>query len=104
MKKKEDQRKERVKRKKMRGRKKMQVREKVQKPHSAEPCCGRRDEKLHAVVARGRFGHENADMAAASNHFWKLGCGRSAQDCGAKHMLKSQEVTNTAASAHLCAR
>ena len=105
-KKKEDQRRERV-----RG-KKMQVREKVQKSQfpmffqwfvapegrksrlakaaGAEPSGQMKDEKLHAVVARSTFGSQNAHNTSCSDHFWKLRCRKSARRCGAKHISKSK--------------
>ena len=104
-KKKEDQRRERV-----RG-KKMQVREKVQKSQftmffqwfvapegrksrlakaaGAEPSGQMRNEKLHAVVARSTFGSQNAHNTSCSDHFWKLRRRKSARRCGAKHISKS---------------
>ena len=96
----EDQRRERVRRKKM------QVREKVEKSGStmffqwfvapggsksrlakaagAEPSGQMRDEKLHAVVARSTFRSQNVQNVSCSDHFWKLGCRKSARGCGAK--------------------
>ena len=39
------------------------------KAAGAEVACQVRDEKLHAVVARSRFGSENAQSTSASEHF-----------------------------------
>ena len=47
-------------------------------------------EKVHAVVARSRFGSGNVQNTAFSEHFWNLRCGKSARRCGAKHMSKSK--------------
>ena len=47
-----------------------------------------RDEKLHAVVARGTFPSQNVQNTPFSDHFWKLRCGKSARRCGAKHISK----------------
>ena len=107
----EDQRRERVRRKKM------QVREKVEKSGStmffqwfvapdgrkvgslkrrgAEPSGQMRDEKLHAVVARSTFRSQNVQNISCSDHFWKLGCRKSARGCGAKHISKSKCTKHT---------
>ena len=47
-----------------------------------------RDEKLHAVVARSTFASQNVQSTWVSEHFWKLGCRKSARRCGAKHISK----------------
>ena len=81
-------------------RKKMQVREKVGKTRNtvfpmicgsggsksrlakaagAEPAGQMRDEKLHAVVARSTFRSQNVESTPASDHFWKLRCGKNAR-------------------------
>ena len=86
------------------------------KAAGAEPAGQRRDEKLHAVVARSTFpshkctkhtrcgpllaremskkckplwreAHCEVKMSA-SDHFWKLRCRKSARRCGAKHISK----------------
>ena len=107
----EDQRRERVRRKKM------QVREKVEKSGStmffqwfvapdgrkvgslkrrgAEPSGQMRDEKLHAGVARSTFRSQNVQNISCSDHFWKLGCRKSARGCGAKHISKSKCTKHT---------
>ena len=46
--------------------------------------------KLHAVVARSRFGSQNVQSTPWSDHFWKLRCRKSARRCGAKHISKSK--------------
>ena len=53
------------------------------KAAGAEPAGQRRDEKLHAVVARS---------TSFSDHFWKLRCQKSARRCGAKHISKSKRT------------
>ena len=58
------------------------------KAAGAEPCDEMRDEKLHAVVARGTCPSETAQNTACSDHFWKLRGRKSAHRCGAKHMSK----------------
>ena len=60
------------------------------KTAGAEPCGQMRDEKLHAVVARGTFPSQNVQSTPGSEHFWKLRCPKSAHRCGAKHMSKSK--------------
>ena len=44
------------------------------KAAGAEPAGQRRDEKLHAVVARSTFPSQNAQNTPRSDHFWKLRC------------------------------
>ena len=65
------------------------------KAAGAEPAGQRRDEKLHAVVARSTFPSENAQNTPLSDHFWKLQCRKSARRCGAKHISKSKCTKHT---------
>jgi hypothetical protein len=51
-----------------------------------------REEKLHAVVARSTFASQNVQNTWVSEHFWKLGCRKSARRCGAKHVSKSKRT------------
>ena len=60
------------------------------KATGAEPAGHMRDEKLHAVVARGKFRSQNVQNTPTSDHFWKLRCRKSARRCGAKHISKSK--------------
>ena len=60
------------------------------KAAGAEPAGQRRDEKLHAVVARSTFPSENVQNTPFSDHFWKLRRRKSARRCGAKHISKSK--------------
>ena len=60
------------------------------KAAGAEPAGQIRDEKLHAVVARSTFPSQNAQNTPGPDHFWKLGCRKSARRCGAKHISKSK--------------
>ena len=60
------------------------------KAAGAEPAGQRRDEKLHAVVARSTFPSENVQNTSAPDHFWKLRCQKSARRCGTKHISKSK--------------
>ena len=62
------------------------------KAAGAEPAGQRRDEQLHAVVARSTFPSENVPF---SDHFWKLRCRKSARRCGAKHISKSKCTKHT---------
>ena len=41
------------------------------KAAGAEPAGQRRDEKLHAIVARSTFPSENVQNTPFSDHFWK---------------------------------
>ena len=52
-------------------------------------------EKVDAVVARSTFPSQNAQNPAASEHFWKLRCRKSARRCGAKQMSKSKCTKHT---------
>ena len=65
------------------------------KAAGAEPAGERRDEKLHAVVARSIFPSQNGQNTWCSEHFWKLRCPKSARRFGAKHMLKSKCTKHT---------
>ena len=44
------------------------------KAAGAEPAGQRRDEKLHAVVARSTFPSQNVQNTPRWDHFWKLRC------------------------------
>ena len=65
------------------------------KAAGAEPAGQRRDEKLHAVVARSTFPSQNVQSTPASDHFWKLRCRKSARST-----FRSQNVKSTPASDH----
>ena len=65
------------------------------KAAGAEPAGQRRDEKLHAVVARSTFRSEKVQNTSASDHFWKLRCWKNARRCGAKHISKSKCTKHT---------
>ena len=67
------------------------------KAAGAEPCGQMRDEKLHAVVVRSTFSSQNVQSTPASDHFWKLRCGKSARRC-ARSTFPSQIVKNTRGS------
>ena len=61
------------------------------KAAGAEPAGQRRDEKLHAVVARRTFRSQNVNTRG-SDHFWRFRCRKSARRCGAKHISKSKSI------------
>ena len=65
------------------------------KAAGAEPAGQRRDEKLHAVVARSTFPSQNVQNTSAPDHFWKLRCRKIARRCGAKHISKSKRTKHT---------
>ena len=65
------------------------------KAAGAEPAGQMREEKLHAVVARSTFASQNVQNTWVSEHFWKLGCRKSARRCGAKHISKSKCTKHT---------
>ena len=58
------------------------------KAAGAEPAGQRRDEKLHAVVARSTFPSQNVKNTRGADHFWHLRRRKSARRCGAKHISK----------------
>ena len=60
------------------------------KAAGAEPSGQMRDEKLHAIAAQNTLPSQNAQSASLSEHFWKLGCSKSARHCGAKQISKSK--------------
>jgi len=62
------------------------------KAAGAEPAGQRRDEKLHAVVARSTFRSQHVQNTPAPDHFWKLRCRKSARRCGVKHISKSKRT------------
>ena len=53
-------------------------------PHVRATFGGSDVEKVHAVVARSTSRSQNAQNTAASDHFWKLRCRKSARRCGVK--------------------
>ena len=40
----------------------------------AEPCRQRRNENLHAAVARSSFSSQNVQNTSVLEHFWRFGC------------------------------
>ena len=58
------------------------------KAAGAESCGQRRNQKLHAAVARSTFSSENVQNTSPSDHFLKLRCAKIARRCGKTHMFK----------------
>ena len=58
------------------------------KAAGAESCGQRRNQKLHATVARSTFPSENVQNMSAPDHFLKLRCRKIARRCGEKHIFK----------------
>ena len=58
------------------------------KAAGAESCGQRRNQKLHAAVARSTFSSENVQNTSASDHFLKLRCWKIARRCGEKRIFK----------------
>ena len=58
------------------------------KAAGAESCGQRRNQKLHAAVARSTFWSQNAKKLRGSEHFLKLRCWKIARRCGEKHIFK----------------
>ena len=58
------------------------------KAAGAESCGQRRNQKLHAAVARSTFWSQNAKKLRVSDHFLKLRCPKFARRCGEKHIFK----------------
>ena len=58
------------------------------KAAGAEVGAQRRNQKLHAAVAKSTFGSENAQNMTCSEHFRKFRCRKNARRCGEKRILK----------------
>ena len=56
------------------------------KAAGAESCGQRRNQKLHAAVAKSTFSSENVQNMSAPKHFLKLKCRKIARRGGEKHM------------------
>ena len=69
------------------------------KAAGAETSGQMRNEKLHAVVARSRFGSKKRQNTSAPDHFWKLRYRKNVRRCGTKHIWK-QKCQNTSAPEH----
>ena len=62
------------------------------KAAGAEPAGQRRDEKLHAVVARSTFPSQNVQNTPRSDHFWKLRCSTQ-QPQGTRYATCDEDAT-----------
>ena len=60
------------------------------KAAGAESCGQRRNQKLHAAVARSTFSSENVQNTPGSDHFLMLRCGKIARRCSEKHIFQSK--------------
>ena len=60
------------------------------KAAGAESSGQRRNQKLHAAVARSTCSSKNVQNTAFSEHFLKLRCRKIVRRCGEKHILKSK--------------
>ena len=60
------------------------------KAAGAEPCRQRRQEKLHAAVARSTFASQNLQNTSAPDRFLKFGSGKIARRCSEKHICNSK--------------
>ena len=58
------------------------------KAAGAESCGQRRNQKLHAIVAKSAFWSENVQNAPGSEHFLEFWCRKIARRCGEKRILK----------------
>ena len=58
------------------------------KAAGAESCGQRRNQKLHAAVAKSTFGSENVQNMTCSEHFRKFRCRKNARRCGETHIWK----------------
>ena len=58
------------------------------KAAGAALCGQRRNQKLHAAVAKSTFGSENAQKLTVSEHFLKFCCRKIARRCGETHIGK----------------
>ena len=65
-----------------------QSKSRLGKAAGAESCGQRRNQKLHAAVARSTFWSENVQNTSASDHFLKFRCWKMARRCGEKHIFK----------------
>ena len=63
-----------------------QSKSRLVKAAGAEVAVERRNENLHAAVARSAFSSQNVQNTSAPEHFLKFGCRKIARGCGAKHI------------------
>ena len=62
----------------------------LEKPHSWSALGSWDVQKVYAVVANSTYQSKNDESTACSDHFWNLRCSKSARSCGAKHISKSK--------------
>ena len=60
------------------------------KAAGAEVSAQRRNQKLHAAVAKSTFESQNVQNMTASEHFCLFRCRKIARRCGEKHIRKSK--------------
>ena len=60
------------------------------KAAGAEVAAQRRNQKLHAAVAKSTFWSENAKKLRVRDHFWTCWCRKIVRGCGEKHICKSK--------------
>ena len=60
------------------------------KAAGAEVGAQRRNQKLHAAVAKSTFESQNVQNMTASEHFCLFRCRKIARRCGEKHIRKSK--------------
>ena len=58
------------------------------KAAGAEVGAPRRNQKLHAAVAKSTFASQNVQNTACLDHFVKFRCRKIARRCGEKHIRK----------------
>ena len=58
------------------------------KAAGAESCGQRRNQKLHAAVARSTFSSENVQNTSGPDHCLPFRCRKIARRCGEKHIFK----------------
>ena len=58
------------------------------KAAGAESDGQRRNQKLHAAVAKSTFRSENVQHTSFSDHFLTCRCGKIVRGCGEKHIWK----------------
>ena len=60
------------------------------KAAGAEVGAQRRNQKLHAAVAKSTLSSQNAQKLTFSEHFVKFSCRKIARRCGETHIWKSK--------------
>ena len=65
-----------------------QLKSRPVKAAGAEVGAARRNQKLHAAVAKRTFGSENVKKLRVREHFLKFSCRKIARRCGDKHIQK----------------